>query len=614
MQQATLAIRAQVPLEVLRDSIQPFPTFSEVFVDALAGLGRRSRWPRLRRVRRRVVVVDLLGRRVALALEVHVGVDGRRVVLDHLGVVGRVARLRVAEAASPWPTWSAPSSVGVMPLALPERRGALHAGLGRGGRDGSRSIGPAERVDHVRVELRAGAAAQLGERLVVVRRRLVRAVRRHRVVGVADRRRCARRAGCPRRAGRPGSRHRRSARGWSARGGRPGAARSAAPRMRSPMSVWRAMNVPLRRRSAGRACRARCAGPRPCRCRAARRPGGRAGGLWPSRPSSRATTSASRPTSWTCSPSVRVVLLERLEQHVAALLVGRAAGAPPCRRTCGGRRCRARCRRRAASSGTSTQPVAELIVEAVAVLAEGARGRARRCPSRVGRADAGRARRTRRRPCGRRARRRRHRVAEAGAEAREQRVAGRVAEGVVVGLEAVEVVEHEDRRDPPQGEDVLEVAHEAAAVAQAGERVGQRLRAAVAEHRQVDEEGHREAPDDRQHATAHAKRDREQVQAREVVGDEQRQREQREGDRHDEVAPAVQRARADVLRAHPRGPGEQQRRHRPAGLEDRARPARCRSRSAAGRCRRRRRRAMKLRGQRAPRARPASSRSARRRR
>src|SRR5215217_5509582 len=35
LQQATLAIRARVPLEVLRDTIQPFPTFSEIFVDAL---------------------------------------------------------------------------------------------------------------------------------------------------------------------------------------------------------------------------------------------------------------------------------------------------------------------------------------------------------------------------------------------------------------------------------------------------------------------------------------------------------------------------------------------------------------------------------------------------
>ena len=38
LQQATLAIRARVPLEVLRDTIQPFPTFSEIFVDALHAL------------------------------------------------------------------------------------------------------------------------------------------------------------------------------------------------------------------------------------------------------------------------------------------------------------------------------------------------------------------------------------------------------------------------------------------------------------------------------------------------------------------------------------------------------------------------------------------------
>jgi dihydrolipoamide dehydrogenase len=40
LQQATLAIRARVPLEVLRDTIQPFPTFSEIFVAALDGYGR----------------------------------------------------------------------------------------------------------------------------------------------------------------------------------------------------------------------------------------------------------------------------------------------------------------------------------------------------------------------------------------------------------------------------------------------------------------------------------------------------------------------------------------------------------------------------------------------
>jgi dihydrolipoamide dehydrogenase len=38
LQQAALAIRARVPLDVLRDVIQPFPTFSEVYVDALKAL------------------------------------------------------------------------------------------------------------------------------------------------------------------------------------------------------------------------------------------------------------------------------------------------------------------------------------------------------------------------------------------------------------------------------------------------------------------------------------------------------------------------------------------------------------------------------------------------
>jgi dihydrolipoamide dehydrogenase len=38
LQQATLAIRAQVPLELLSDTIQPFPTFSEIYVAALKAL------------------------------------------------------------------------------------------------------------------------------------------------------------------------------------------------------------------------------------------------------------------------------------------------------------------------------------------------------------------------------------------------------------------------------------------------------------------------------------------------------------------------------------------------------------------------------------------------
>jgi pyruvate/2-oxoglutarate dehydrogenase complex dihydrolipoamide dehydrogenase (E3) component len=42
LQQATLAIRARVPLDVLRDTIQPFPTFSESFLYALQKLGSRA--------------------------------------------------------------------------------------------------------------------------------------------------------------------------------------------------------------------------------------------------------------------------------------------------------------------------------------------------------------------------------------------------------------------------------------------------------------------------------------------------------------------------------------------------------------------------------------------
>ena len=36
--QATIAVRAEVPIEIMRDTIQPFPSFSEIFVNALADL------------------------------------------------------------------------------------------------------------------------------------------------------------------------------------------------------------------------------------------------------------------------------------------------------------------------------------------------------------------------------------------------------------------------------------------------------------------------------------------------------------------------------------------------------------------------------------------------
>ena len=38
LQQATLAIRARTPLHVLQDTIQPFPTFSEIYLPAIKAL------------------------------------------------------------------------------------------------------------------------------------------------------------------------------------------------------------------------------------------------------------------------------------------------------------------------------------------------------------------------------------------------------------------------------------------------------------------------------------------------------------------------------------------------------------------------------------------------
>ncbi len=43
LQQATLAIRARIPLDILRDTIQPFPTFSEIYVAALKSLTAMSK-------------------------------------------------------------------------------------------------------------------------------------------------------------------------------------------------------------------------------------------------------------------------------------------------------------------------------------------------------------------------------------------------------------------------------------------------------------------------------------------------------------------------------------------------------------------------------------------
>ena len=68
LQQATLAIRAHVPLDVLRDTIQPFPTFSEIYVGALKALRGRSR--RSRADRRRAVRTDGAARELTMRSDI----------------------------------------------------------------------------------------------------------------------------------------------------------------------------------------------------------------------------------------------------------------------------------------------------------------------------------------------------------------------------------------------------------------------------------------------------------------------------------------------------------------------------------------------------------------
>jgi dihydrolipoamide dehydrogenase len=45
LQQATVSIRASVPLDLLSDTIQPFPTFSEIYVEAIKALRAAVREP-----------------------------------------------------------------------------------------------------------------------------------------------------------------------------------------------------------------------------------------------------------------------------------------------------------------------------------------------------------------------------------------------------------------------------------------------------------------------------------------------------------------------------------------------------------------------------------------
>ncbi len=111
---------------------------------------------------------------------------------------------------------------------------------------------------------------------------------------------------------------------------------------------------------------------------------------------------------------------------------------------------------------------------------------------------------------------------QVAAEAHEQRVAGRVAEGVVVVLEAVEVEQREHERALGGGlrQQLVERAGERAAVAEAGQRVGQRLVARRAQHRDVLAEGQRGARHHRDQRGG-GEADGERVHVRDRAVDEQ---------------------------------------------------------------------------------------------
>ena len=93
------------------------------------------------------------------------------------------------------------------------------------------------------------------------------------------------------------------------------------------------------------------------------------------------------------------------------------------------------------------------------------------------------------------------RVAQASAEPLKQRIACAVAERVVVGLEAVQVEQEQERRFVGGGEEVLvEPSHERASIAEPGQRITQRLGTGLPQQREVFPEREHQSADHGQEA------------------------------------------------------------------------------------------------------------------
>ena len=142
-----------------------------------------------------------------------------------------------------------------------------------------------------------------------------------------------------------------------------------------------------------------------------------------------------------------------------------------------------------------------------------------------------------------------------------------MAEGVVVVLEAVEVEQHEHDRAGVVGvgHELGELAQERAAVAEPGQRVGQRLVARGAQHRDVLAEGQhqpRHDRDQRQRAQPH----RDRVHVSQAAVDQHRQADRAEPERHgDEAQPVGHRGPSHHGRL-PGGERDQEQAERPADV------------------------------------------------
>ena len=149
----------------------------------------------------------------------------------------------------------------------------------------------------------------------------------------------------------------------------------------------------------------------------------------------------------------------------------------------------------------------------------------------------------------------------------EERVAGGMAERVVVGLEPVEVEQHQDGGRPGV-ECRAEVDHQLAPVPDARERIRLRFDAGLCEQLHLLAERERHPGDHREHG-GRRQDDRRRVQRLELPVDEDCERAQAEDRRQREHAGALGADGAEPAGRLPGSGGEEKHRERPAGVEQR---------------------------------------------